>query len=68
LAKELRLRNNGVKHAKMFILKYSKIPGVLIEPCFITNKKEYSLLKTIAFRNKIAKATVEGLEEYYKNK
>ena len=68
LAKELRLRNNGVKHAKMFILKYSKIPGVLIEPCFITNKKEYSLLKTIAFRNKIAKATVDGLEEYYKNK
>ncbi len=68
LAKELNLKNNGVKHAKMYILKYSKIPGVLIEPCFLTNQKEYSLLKTTAFRNKIAKATVSGLEKYYKNK
>ena len=68
LAKELKLRNNGIKHAKMYVLKYSNIPGVLIEPCFMTNKKEYGLLKTISFRNKIAKATVAGLEEYYKNK
>ena len=66
LSRELKLKNNGVKHAKMYVLKYSKIPGVLIEPCFMTNKKEYALLKTIPFRNKIAKATVSGLEEYYK--
>ena len=68
LAKELKLRNNGIKHARMYVLKYSKIPGVLIEPCFMTNEKEYALLKTVSFRNKIAKATVLGLEEYYKNK
>lgn len=68
MTRELKLKNNGIKHAKMYILKYSKIPGVLIEPCFLTNKKEYTLLKTIPFRNKIAKATVNGLEEYYKNK
>ena len=68
LAKTLKLKNNGIKHAKMYILKYSKTPGVLIEPCFLTNTKEYQLLKTTAFRNKIATATVAGLDEYYKNK
>tara|TARA_B100001121_G_scaffold189128_1_gene165220 strand:- start:88664 stop:90400 length:1737 start_codon:yes stop_codon:yes gene_type:complete len=68
LAKNLNLKNNGIKQAKMYVLKYSKIPGVLIEPCFMTNKKEYALLKTIAFREKIANATVTGLEEYFKNK
>ena len=66
LNQELNLRNNGIKHARMYVLKYSNIPGVLIEPCFMTNKKEYALLKTTAFRNKIAKGTVLGLEEYYK--
>jgi len=68
LAKQLKLKNNGVKHAKMYILRYSKIPGVLIEPCFMTNKHEYTLLKTNAFKQKIAKATVDGVEEYFKNK
>ena len=52
LSNNLNLRNNGIKHAKMYVLKYSKIPGVLIEPCFITNKKEYALLKTIHFEDK----------------
>jgi N-acetylmuramoyl-L-alanine amidase len=33
----------------------------------MTNKKEYGLLKTMTFREKIANATVKGLEEYFKN-
>ena len=56
MAKELKLRNNGIKHARMYVLKYSKIPGVLIEPCFMTNEKEYALLKTVSFRNKNCKS------------
>jgi N-acetylmuramoyl-L-alanine amidase len=67
LTRNLNLKNNGIKRAKMYVLKYSKIPGVLIEPCFMTNKKEYGLLKTMTFREKIANATVKGLEEYFKN-
>ena len=34
LVKHLKLRNNGIKFAKMYVLKHTKIPGVLIEPCF----------------------------------
>lgn len=67
LVNHLKLKNNGIKHAKMYVLKYSNLPGVLIEPCFMTNKKEYQLLKTIEFREKIAIATVTGIEEYFKN-
>jgi N-acetylmuramoyl-L-alanine amidase CwlD len=64
--KTLKLKNNGIKYAKMYILKYSKIPGILIEPCFITNPIEYKKLKTTDFRDKIAIATARGLNEYYK--
>ena len=63
----LKLRNNGIKHARMYVLKHSKIPGVLIEPCFMTNSKEYSLLKKEHFRQKIAQATVDGIGDYFKS-
>ena len=67
LVKHLKLRNNGIKFAKMYVLKNTKIPGVLIEPCFMTNPYEYQKLKTVAFRENIAKGTVAGLNEYFKN-
>ena len=67
LVKSLKLKDNGIKRAKMYVLKNSNIPGVLIEPCFMTNPKEYSLLKTENFKNKIAIGTVNGIENYFKN-
>ena len=67
MVNHLQLRNNGIKHARMYVLKHSKIPGVLIEPCFMTNSKEYKLLKNDAFRQKIAKATVDGIHDYFKS-
>jgi N-acetylmuramoyl-L-alanine amidase CwlD len=68
LVSTLKLKDNGIKKAQMYILKHSKIPGVLIEPCFITNSKEYKLIKTSTFREKIAKATVLGVETYFQHK
>ena len=55
MVNHLKLRNNGIKHARMYVLKHSKIPGVLIEPCFMTNSKEYKLLKNEGFRQKLPK-------------
>ena len=51
----------------MYVLRNSNIPGVLIEPCFMTNPKEYRLLKTSQFKDKIAIGTVNGVENYFKN-
>ena len=67
LVNTLKLRNNGIKRAKMYVLKNTSIPGVLIEPCFMTNPKEYSLLKTNSFKNKIAIGTANGIEDYFKS-
>ena len=68
LSNYLGLKNNGIKFAKMYILKNTNIPGVLIEPCFMTNPNEYKKLRKETFREKIAMGTVAGLNDYFKNK
>ena len=65
---KLGLRDAGLKQSQMYILNHSKMPGALIEPCFITNPKEYKLLKQPQFRQKIAQATYEGIIAYFQSK
>ena len=67
LVKSLNLRNIGIKRARMYVLRHTKAPGVLIEPCFMTNTNEYKLLKTPQFREKIAIGTVNGIKKYFNN-
>lgn len=65
---KLGLRDAGLKRSQMYILNHSTMPGALIEPCFITNPKEYRLLKQPQFRQKIAQATYEGIISYFQSK
>lgn len=48
--------------AQFYMLKNSKIPGILIETAFISNKQERELMKTEEFRDSIAKAIAHGIE------
>ena len=48
--------------SNFYIINNTKIPGVLIETAFMSNKQERELLKTEGFRDEIAKAIVNGLE------
>jgi len=49
-----------------FILRNSRIPGVIIETAFISNKTEWNLLKQDKFRDDIAKNIVIGVKQYLK--
>ncbi|MCX8129879.1 MAG: N-acetylmuramoyl-L-alanine amidase [Clostridia bacterium] len=53
---------NSIRTANFYILKNSSIPGVLVETAFITNKEERKLLTQKSFREKIAKAIMNGIE------
>jgi N-acetylmuramoyl-L-alanine amidase len=68
LVASLQLKNNGIKKAAMYVLNHTRVPGVLIEPCFITNPHNYAQLKNPHFRDKIATATAAGIADYFKNK
>jgi N-acetylmuramoyl-L-alanine amidase len=54
----------GVKNARFQVLKGIRMPGVLIEVGFVSNFNEERLLKTGAYRQKIAQGIVESLRDY----
>ncbi|MDD5108149.1 MAG: N-acetylmuramoyl-L-alanine amidase [Candidatus Omnitrophica bacterium] len=54
----------GVKNARFQVLKGIRMPGVLIEVGFVSNSNEERLLKTGAYRQKLAEGILEGLRDY----
>ena len=54
----------GVKNARFQVLKGIMMPGILIEVGFVSNLNEERLLKTSAYRQKLAQGILEGLRDY----
>lgn len=52
--------------AKYFLLRYSKIPGVIVETGFISNNVERKLLTSDDFRDQLASSIADGVERYLK--
>ena len=58
------LRNLGVKKAPFVVLIGAAMPSVLTEISFVTNKQELQLLKTAAYKQKIADALCAAVLRY----
>ncbi len=58
------LRSRGVKKAPFVVLIGAGMPSVLAEIGFITNKQEAALVKTPAYRQKIAEALHAAILQY----
>ncbi|NIA08454.1 MAG: AMIN domain-containing protein [Nitrospiraceae bacterium] len=54
----------GVKQAPFFVLIGARMPSVLIETSFISNKKEERRLRDNRYLNQIAQGIVNGIESY----
>lgn len=52
--------------AKYYLLTFSKIPGVIIETAFLSNSAERHLLTKEEFREQLAEAIANGVENYLK--
>ena len=63
---DIAAKNLGHKHAGFYVLKNTFIPSVLVEVGFLTNVREEQLLKTSAYREKIAKSIADAIVEYAK--
>jgi N-acetylmuramoyl-L-alanine amidase len=62
LVKATGFANRGVKFNTAFaVLRDTRAPAILTETGFISNPAEEKLLKTAAFRDKIAKAIAQGV-------
>lgn len=58
-------KNNGLKRARLYVLRNTTMPAALVEPLFITHKTELEKLKTTAFRQNLAQAILDGILNYY---
>jgi N-acetylmuramoyl-L-alanine amidase len=61
------VRSRGVKKAPFVVLIGAAMPSVLAEISFITNKQELSLLKTAAYKDRIAQALYTAVLRYRKS-
>jgi N-acetylmuramoyl-L-alanine amidase len=61
------LRNHGVKQAPFVVLIGASMPSVLVEISFITNSQEGRLLRTPAYRQRIAEALFDAVRAYQKS-
>lgn len=62
------VKNKGLKKAQMHNLNHTTMPGVLVEPAFMSNRKEEMLIKSDIYQWKLAKAIYRGIEHYLQNK
>jgi N-acetylmuramoyl-L-alanine amidase len=58
------LKDLGVKQAPFMVLIGAAMPSVLAEISFVTNRAESRLLKTPAYRQKIAESLLAGVLKY----
>ncbi|MDQ3171876.1 MAG: N-acetylmuramoyl-L-alanine amidase [Acidobacteriota bacterium] len=57
-------RNRGVKQAPFVVLIGAEMPSVLAEVSFITNRNEAALLRTVAYRQQIARSLFDAVVKY----
>ncbi|OUM86641.1 MAG: hypothetical protein BAA01_11570 [Bacillus thermozeamaize] len=65
LVKTTGRRDRGVKTADFHVLRETRMPAILVECGFMTNREECELLKSDAYRRKCAEAIVAGIVEVY---
>ncbi|MBI59733.1 hypothetical protein CL657_00780 [bacterium] len=64
--KDLPIKSNGVKRSRFYVLRYTRMPAVLIEPLFLSNPKEKKLLSSSSFRHSLATSIFKGIKNYYR--
>ncbi len=62
----IRLLPNTHRFAGFRVLKSPEVPSVLVETGFLSNKEEESLVKSEAYRQKVIKGVIYGLDQFFK--
>lgn len=61
-----KINNLGVKRAPFYVLLGARMPSILIETSFISNKKECKRLMTDTYQSALANHIAIGVEKYVK--
>jgi N-acetylmuramoyl-L-alanine amidase len=58
------LRDLGVKKALFYVLVRARMPSVLVEMFFITNKAEGRAMGQASYQDAVVEALFEGVQQY----
>ncbi len=61
-----RIKNKGVKQAPFYVLLGARMPAILIETSFISNKRECARLTSKRYQDELCSAIVDGISGYIK--
>lgn len=64
VSQKYKLRNNGVKRGMFYVLHGARMPSVLVETAFITNRKEEGRLRSGKFREYLAQGIADGVKNF----
>jgi N-acetylmuramoyl-L-alanine amidase len=60
----LQLPDNGIRRRGFFVLRNTTMPAVLVEVCYINHPSDGALLMDEQFRERVATAIFNGVNEY----
>lgn len=60
----LKATNRGVKYARFYVIRNNKIPSILVEGGFVSNRAECNRIKEAWFREGLAKGIADGISRY----
>lgn len=60
----VKVVDRGVKYARYYVIRNTKMPAVLVEGGFVSNSNERSRMKTAWFRDAVARGVAEGVQRY----
>lgn len=55
---------NEVNRANFVVLRSPEIPSILVETAFLSNPDDEALLRSTAFRRKVAQSIADGMKQY----
>ncbi|WP_456367590.1 N-acetylmuramoyl-L-alanine amidase [Thermococcus sp.] len=65
IGKLIPLRNRGVKSAGFYVIKYTRMPAILIETGFVTNSNDASIISDESYQWRYAYAVLHGVQRYF---
>ena len=63
-----KARDLGLKHALFYVLLGARMPAVLVETGFVSNRQEERKLGTKKFQDSLAEGIVKGIRRYVEQK
>lgn len=68
LVAQLRRPDRGIRRNNFVVVKYNKMPAVLVEVGYLSNPTEERLLNTAQYQQRAAEAILAGVQEYFRNR